>query len=82
VRIITHRLAWLLAVALICLVAAASGAAAQSNVEMARSWGLLGTWRLDCGEPKSRENPDFKYVGFTSTALLSFNRADERPSGP
>jgi hypothetical protein len=26
------------------------------------AFGLLGTWRTDCGRPKSRENPDLKYV--------------------
>jgi hypothetical protein len=51
-----------MSVALIGLVAAPSAALAQSNAAMAQSWGLLGTWRLDCAQPKSRENPDLKYV--------------------
>ncbi len=56
-----HRLRCFLGFALICLVAAPT-AFAQSNVEVARSWGLIGTWRLDCKAPRSRNNPDLKYI--------------------
>ncbi len=60
-----HRLGCFLVLvsfALIGLVVAPSGAVAQSNADIAQGWGLLGTWRLDCGRPRSRENPDLKYV--------------------
>jgi len=57
-----HRFAYLLSFALLGAATAPTAAVAQSNVEMARSWGLLGTWRLECGKPTSRENPDLKYV--------------------
>lgn len=30
--------------------------------EAASSWGLIGTWRLDCSKPVSRSNADLKYV--------------------
>ena len=26
------------------------------------SWGLLGTWASNCGEPSSKENPFYSYV--------------------
>jgi|HubBroStandDraft_6_1064221.scaffolds.fasta_scaffold39468_3 hypothetical protein len=57
-----RRLAGLLFLALIGVGAAPRPSVAQSNVEAARSWGLLGTWRLDCTQPASHDNPDLKYV--------------------
>jgi hypothetical protein len=57
-----HRLAGFLLLAMIGGGAAAPVAYAQSNVEAAESWGLLGTWRTDCKAPASRGNPDLIYV--------------------
>ena len=57
-----HRLAYPVLLALIGLAATPPAASAQSNVEVAKSWGLIGTWRVDCKQPTSRENPDLKYV--------------------
>jgi hypothetical protein len=37
-------------------------AQAQTTAEVARKWGLLGTWRLDCTQPRSSQNPDLIYV--------------------
>jgi NAD(P)-dependent dehydrogenase (short-subunit alcohol dehydrogenase family) len=61
-RRVMYRLVYVFSLALVSLVATPVAAVAQSNIEMARSWGLLGTWRLDCDKPKSRANPDLKYV--------------------
>jgi hypothetical protein len=57
-----YRLTGLLLFALIGVVAAPAAAFAQSNLEAAQSWGLIGTWRLDCKAPASRGNPDLKYA--------------------
>jgi hypothetical protein len=57
-----YRLASLLFLALIGVGAAPPAAFAQSNVEVAQSWGLIGTWRIDCKAPTSRGNPDLTYV--------------------
>ena len=57
-----YRLMGLLLFALIGVGAAPPAALAQSNVEAAQSWGLIGTWRLDCKVPLSHDNPDLKYV--------------------
>jgi hypothetical protein len=61
-----HRLACLVLrlglFALIGFGAMPQAARAQSNVEVATSWGLIGTWRIDCKQPASRDNPDLKYV--------------------
>jgi len=64
------------------LVAAPSTALAQSNAEMARSWGLLGSWRLDCGKPTSRENPDLKYVLHDGKLFHDRDFGDGRDSQP
>jgi hypothetical protein len=48
--------------ALVGLAAMAPAAHAQSNVEAAQGWGLIGTWRVDCKQPASHDNPDLKYV--------------------
>src|SRR5690349_10611879 len=42
---------------------AASGAAlAATPAEVARNWGLLGLWRLDCAAKPSRSDPDLKFL--------------------
>jgi hypothetical protein len=48
--------------ALLGVLATAQAAHAQTVVESARKWGLLGTWRLDCAKPRSGSNPDLIYV--------------------
>jgi len=57
-----HQSAVLLLFALIGIGVASQASLAQSNVDVAKNWGLLGTWRLDCTHPPSRSNPDQKYV--------------------
>jgi hypothetical protein len=57
-----HRHACLGLIALIGLAAAPQASFAQSNVEVATKWGLIGTWRIDCRQPASHDNPDLKYV--------------------
>jgi hypothetical protein len=35
---------------------------AQTVADTASKWGLLGTWRLNCGVPASRSDGELKYV--------------------
>jgi hypothetical protein len=51
-----------IAIALLVAIAAGPGAQAQTTAEVARKWGLIGTWRLDCTRPRSGDNPDLAYV--------------------
>jgi hypothetical protein len=51
-----------LALALLGIVATFEAPQAQTIAETAVRWGLLGTWRLDCSQPRSRSNPDLMYV--------------------
>jgi hypothetical protein len=44
------------AVAICVAICAASPATAASNAEIARQWGLLGTWAPDCTMPPSNTN--------------------------
>jgi hypothetical protein len=37
-------------------------ALAETNVEAASKWGLLGTWKINCSQPTSRSNGDLGYV--------------------
>jgi hypothetical protein len=50
------------ALAFVAFAATALAAAAQTTAEVARKWGLLGTWRLDCTQPRSESNPDLAYA--------------------
>ena len=42
--------------------AIAGPAAAQSPQQLATSWGLLGTWAIDCSAPPGDANPHYIYV--------------------
>ena len=77
-----QRFGNLLCLTLVGLVAAPVAAVAQSNVEVARSWGLLGTWRLDCAKPKSRANPDLKYVMHDGKLFHDRDFGDDADSQP
>jgi hypothetical protein len=50
------------ALALAGMLAAAGASFADTPAEVARDWGLLGIWRLDCTVKASRGDPDLKYV--------------------
>jgi len=50
---------WLVLVASLTL---AHGAAAQPVPDTLRTWGLLGTWALDCTKPPSGSNGYLSYV--------------------
>jgi hypothetical protein len=52
----------LLAAVVVALLVTSGAALAQSSVRAASSWGLVGTWRVDCSQPRSRSNADLKYV--------------------
>jgi hypothetical protein len=42
---------------------AVSGAAlSETPGNVARNWGLLGVWRLDCAGKRSASDPDYRYV--------------------
>ena len=76
-----HRLAYLRGFALLALLAAAP-AFAQSNVDVAQSWGVIGTWRIDCKQPTSRANPDLKYVVRDGKLFHDRNFGDVTDSHP
>lgn len=42
--------------------AVASSALAKTPADSARNWGLLGSWKIDCAAPASRDNGDLAYV--------------------
>lgn len=48
-----------LLIAILCF--APGGARAQTSADAARSWGLLGTWKQDCGAPAGKDNPAYMY---------------------
>jgi hypothetical protein len=48
--------------ALAALFAIVGPAFAETPVEVATKWGLLGVWRLDCAAKPSRSDPDLAYV--------------------
>ena len=50
------------ALVLLAVLATPEAALAQSIVETASRWGLIGTWRLDCNAPASRSDGELKYV--------------------
>jgi len=52
----------LIAFVLLGSLTSASGVSAQTVVEVATKWGLLGTWQLDCKAPVSRTNAALSYV--------------------
>jgi hypothetical protein len=56
------RFVRLLVVALAALFVACGVSSADSAVDTATSWGLLGTWRLDCKAQASRADPDLIFV--------------------
>lgn len=52
----------LLVVALAALLVSSAASSRNSTVDAATSWGLLGTWRLDCNGQASRADPDLIFV--------------------
>ena len=47
---------------LLAILVAPQASLAQTVAQVASSWGLLGTWRLDCSKPASRSDGELKYV--------------------
>src|SRR5258706_3453055 len=47
---------------ILAVLVTAEASLAQTVVQAATNWGLLGTWKLDCGAPTSRDNGELKYV--------------------
>jgi hypothetical protein len=52
---------------------AASGAFAATPADVARKWGLLGLWRLDCAAKPTVSDPDLRFVVRSGT--LYYDRA-------
>ena len=50
------------AMALACTVSIARQASAATLSEIARQWGLIGTWAVDCHTPPSQQNIYLTYV--------------------
>ena len=68
-------------VAVLCL-AAAPPAFAQSNIDVATKWGLLGTWKVDCAKPTSRTNTESVYVVRDGVIYHDRNYGDGRDTSP
>lgn len=49
-------------IVVVLAVLTASRAFGDTVAETAARWGLLGTWKLDCGSPTSRSNPALIFV--------------------
>ena len=77
-----HDCARLLALVLLAVLAAPEASLAQTTAQIATSWGLLGTWRLDCSKPMSRSNPDLTYVVRSGKLLHDREFGDARDSNP
>jgi hypothetical protein len=53
---------------------------AQSNAETASSWGLIGSWRVDCRQPPSRTNDQQTFVVRARKLFLDRKFGDRRDS--
>jgi hypothetical protein len=71
-----------LGLALVAAVTVSGAALAQSTVEAARQWGLLGTWAVDCDRPASRSNTYLIYVARDGRLFHDRNFGDSRDSSP
>jgi len=47
--------------ALLLLLALASGASAETVSQTARKWGLIGSWAVDCSVPRDKSDPLISY---------------------
>jgi len=52
----------LFALALLAALATSDASVAQTNAQIAADWGLLGTWKNDCGAPNSPRDGELRYV--------------------
>ena len=57
-----HVCARLCVLVTLAMFAAPGATPAETTVQAASKWGLLGIWRLDCSKPMGRNNPDLAYV--------------------
>jgi hypothetical protein len=67
-------------VALAAMFAIVGPAFAETPVEVATKWGLLGVWRLDCAARPSRSDPDLAYVVRNGKLFHERNWGDGRDS--
>jgi hypothetical protein len=51
-------------------VMAAGAAAAQTPQQIAATWGLFGTWAVDCSAPPGDKNPLYTYVWRQNQVIL------------
>ena len=71
-----------LAVLFLGLVSVLDAAQGQSVAETAARWGLLGSWRIDCGQPISSSNGDLSYVVRSGMLFHDREFGNTRDSNP
>jgi hypothetical protein len=60
---------------------AASGASlSETPGNVAKNWGLLGVWRLDCAGTRSGSDPDYRYVVRNQTLFEDRDFGDHHDS--
>ena len=76
-----HRLPRLGAMAMVFLTMLAPSAShAQTMVEVAGNWGLIGTWSVDCSIPASREQSWITYAARNGKLFYEQELGDARTS--
>jgi hypothetical protein len=71
-----------LVLVLVGVLAAADAASAKTTANIATEWGLLGTWKIDCGVPASRSDPDLIYTVRDGQLFHDRDWGDGRDSNP
>ncbi len=72
----------LLVVGLFAVLAGVQPVFAQTVAQTASSWGLIGTWRLDCSRSLSRDNPDLSYTVRGGKLFHDRDFGDAKDSSP
>jgi hypothetical protein len=72
----------LFVLALLGLVAASHSASADPSTDAAAKWKLLGSWRVDCSHPPSRNNGTYIYVVKGGKLLLERDTGGDEESNP
>jgi hypothetical protein len=62
--------------------AAADLASAETVIESAKKWGLLGTWAIDCSKPPSRSNGHLAYRAKQGRLVHEREFGDVREESP
>jgi hypothetical protein len=57
-------------------------ATTRSPVEVARDWGLLGSWRINCGAPASQNNVTVTYADVGGSLFYQRDNGEAQDSNP